>query len=194
LCNACGGIGVKQDAETKTESLTFDFVLNGDIIYRYGNGYFSRYFRDFSEKEKIYSHAGIIEIRHDSIFVIHSEADEFTGIGGVKEDPLPVFMEDAFPWAVYRPDVPQSVRDKIVEKALEYVRKKTPFDLSFDAGSDESLYCTELIAVCMNKAAGKTLVRPGVRVKGKQFYSIDDTYLIKEMKLVYKSDQAETGK
>lgn len=165
------------------------FIQNGDVIYRYGNGFFSKHFRNFSRKEKIYSHAGVINIGNDSVFVIHSEADEFTGIGGVKRDGLNMFLNDASVWAVYRLKYPGPVRNKVADIALIYVRRNTPFDLKFDYTDDTSVYCTELVALCLNKAVGRTIVKPGSQLKEQLFYSVDDTYLIDEMELIYKSEQ-----
>lgn len=157
---------------------------NGDIIYRHGNGFFSDYFRKSSKREQIYSHGGIIVIDSTEVYVIHSEASEFTGIGGVRKESLTTFLKDISTWGVYRLDTTQTVRDSIVSIAACYLKKETPFDLDFDNGSDDKVYCTELIAIAVNSAIHRDLIKATGVIRNRQYYAIDDTYLIKEMKPV----------
>lgn len=157
---------------------------NGDIIYRHGNGLFSGYFKNTSKNEQLYSHAGIVVIEGDSIFVIHSEASEFTGIGGVKKEMISVFLKDIATWGVYRLDTVQSIRDSIVLNANNYLKKDIPFDFDFDSDDDAKIYCTELIALSINKALHTKLIKPNGRMAGKIYFAVDDTYMIPLMKNV----------
>lgn len=157
---------------------------NGDIIYRHGNGFFSDYFRKSSNREQLYSHGGIIAIDSSQVYVIHSEASELTGVGGVRKESLDVFLKDISTWAVYRLDTTQIVRDSIVLTASEYLSRETPFDLDFDNTSDDRVYCTELIALSINKATHRHLIKATGCIRNKPYYAIDDTYLLKQMKPV----------
>ncbi len=156
---------------------------NGDIIYRHGNGFFSDYFRKSSNREKLYSHGGIIAIDNNSeVYVIHAEASELTGVGGVRKESLNIFLKDISTWAVYRLDTTQTVRDSIVYVATQYLNKETPFDLDFDNNSDDKVYCTELIALSINKSTHRNLIKATGSIRNKPYFAIDDTYLTKEMK------------
>ena len=156
---------------------------NGDIIYRHGNGFFSDYFRKSSNREKLYSHGGIIAIDNNSeVYVIHAEASELTGVGGVRKESLNIFLKDISTWAVYRLDTTQTVRDSIVYVATQYLNKETPFDLDFDNTSDDKVYCTELIALSINKSTHRNLIKATGSIRNKPYFAIDDTYLTKEMK------------
>lgn len=157
-------------------------IRNGDIIYRHGNGFFSDYFRKSSNREQLYSHGGIITIDNNNVYVIHSEASELTGIGGVRKESLNIFLKDISTWAVYRLDTTQVVRDSIVYVATQYLNKETPFDLDFDNTSDNKVYCTELIALSINKSTHRNLIKATGSIRNKPYFAIDDTYLIKEMK------------
>lgn len=167
--------------ETKKDLPVFE---NGDLIYRHGNGLFSDYFREMSLNEKLYSHTGIISIRNDSTFVIHSVASEFTGIGCVQEEHISTFLYDINAWAVYRLDTTMTIRNRIAECAIEYLRLKTPFDLAIDNTSDAELYCSELVAVSVNKALKSDFIVASGNLRGKPYYSVDDTYLLSQMRLV----------
>lgn len=157
---------------------------NGDIIYRHGNGLFSSYFKNTSKREQIYSHAGIVSVSGDSIYVIHSEASEFTGIGGVKKETLNVFLSGISTWALYRVDTIQSVRDSIALIASGYEVRNVPFDFYFDNSTDDKIYCTELVAISVNKALKYDLIIPSGSLNGRPYYAVDDTYLTDKIKLV----------
>lgn len=176
-------VGCHANEDTKSdEEWNLKEFQNGDIIYRHGNGFFSDYFKKTSNREQLYSHGGIIAIDSNGVYVIHSEASELTGIGGVRKESLAVFLKDISTWAVYRLDTMQTVRDSIVYNATQYLNRKTPFDLDFDNTSDNKVYCTELIALSINKASHHDLIKATGSIGSKPYYAIDDTYLIKEMK------------
>lgn len=179
LLSSCQSGRDEVDTLSVADSLQFE---NGDIICRQGNGFFSGYFKNTSKKEQIYSHVGIIVIHGDSVSVIHSEASELTGIGGVRQESLGVFLRDISTWAVYRVDTIQPVRDSIVAVAKDYLAKDIQFDLDFDLSDDKKVYCTQLLALSVNKAMQREVIHANGHMGKKVFYAIDDIYLIPEMK------------
>ena len=173
-----------QNKTSKGNGVDIQKFQNGDIIYRHGNGFFSDYFRKSSNREQLYSHGGIVAIDSSRVYVIHSEASELTGVGGVRKESLDVFLKDISTWAVYRLDTTQTVRDSIVYIASQYLSREAPFDLDFDNTSDTKVYCTELIALSINQAIHQNLIKATGSIRNKPYYAIDDTYLLKQMKLV----------
>lgn len=173
-----------QNKTSKGNGVDIPKFQNGDIIYRHGNGFFSDYFRKSSNREQLYSHGGIVTIDSSRVYVIHSEASELTGVGGVRKESLDVFLKDISTWAVYRLDTTQTVRDSIVYIASQYLSREAPFDLDFDNTSDTKVYCTELIALSINQAIHQNLIKATGSIRNKPYYAIDDTYLLKQMKLV----------
>lgn len=151
----------------------------GDLIYRLGNGIYSAYFRNFSTREKRFSHVGIVEKTDsgDSLFVIHSEADDHSGLGSVRRDPLSDFLKEANDWAIYRLTADEKTRWAIAGRAADYHRIGLPFDAGFDAADSTAFYCTELVMHCVNAALGQQLIQPNTIFNGKPFIAIDDTFL-----------------
>lgn len=142
---------------------------------------FSNLFR-LQSKEKIYSHAGIIYIdESNSFFVIHAEANELTGIGFTKAEPLQSFLDNSKEWGIYRLKKDSASRKQISTEALHYVERQAPFDMAFDLLTDSKVYCTELVALSINKALNNTLITPGKTLSDRLFYAIDDIYLHEEM-------------
>lgn len=160
-------------------------LKSGDIICRLGNGYFSKFFKRYSVKEKKYSHIGIISIQNDSIFVYHSEASELTGVGKVKREVIHSFLNKIKTYGIYRINSNEFIKEKIVNEAELYYKDETKFDLNFDLTNDDEVYCSELVANSINKGFQKKVIRPNIIFNDKEFYGIDDIYLNKELKLVY---------
>lgn len=150
---------------------------SGDVICRLGNGFFSEYFKDISPGEKIYSHVGVIYKDGSNIDVIHIEASELTGVGFVKKESLETFLEKIKVWGVYRLKAKEEIQLAISQQAKAYLAKKIPFDLNFNSSDDKELYCTELVANCINKSFGKTVIKPTIAQNEPAVLYVSDIYL-----------------
>lgn len=175
--SACSG-----KSKPKVEQLirvTSD-IQNGDIIYRLGNGLFSDFIKDMSHVEKRFSHVGIIykAAEQDSAFVIHAEADDYSGIGFVKKEPIDIFLKNVRDWAIYRLTTKEVYQKKISDYAFQYHKMNIPFDTAFDETDSSSFYCSELVKHCVNNALSTELIKAKTVKNDKAFIAIDDTYLI----------------
>lgn len=129
-------------------ALLFETELfkNGDLILRKGYGLFSNIFCSIGNQKSPYSHVGIIYKVDKEVYVIHTEANEITGIGFAKKEHLNTFLENASSAALYRVNALKNIdRESIVSSAMKYVRDKIPFDMDFNLHDDAKLYCTELV-------------------------------------------------
>ena len=80
--------------------------------------------------------------------MIHAEADDFTGIGFARMDPLVEFVSpDNASAYTFKRVVPLTgdLQGKVLFSALAYVRRQVPFDTAFDLTDDDRLYCSELV-------------------------------------------------
>jgi hypothetical protein len=154
-------------------------LQSGDLIYRLGNGLYSVGFQEFSQTEKRFSHVGIVEksATGDSLWVIHAEADDYTGQGGVRRETVAGFLKQSGDCAAYRLPADVAVRDRITALAREFWHRKTPFDISFDADDPTAVYCTELVQYCVNGAVGYPLISAGTEMNGRRYIAVDDTYI-----------------
>src|SRR3954465_12223690 len=57
--------------EVKCVVPNIDRLKSGDIIFRHGKGIISDFFARLSEKDHRYSHAGIIHIENNIVYVYH---------------------------------------------------------------------------------------------------------------------------
>ena len=165
---------------------TVSKIQNGDFIYRLGNGLFSDFIKDMSRFDKRFSHVGIVYTSNlgDSVFVIHAEADDRTGIGLVKKEPLTVFLHNVRDWGVFRLKTDEMYQKRIAEYAFQYQKLQIPFDSSFEEKDSSAFYCTELVKHCVNNAVNQVLIQAKTIRNGKAFIAIDDTYLIDSVQLI----------
>jgi len=160
----------------------FNFVVNGDLIFRFGEGLWSKYFRDVSVHEKRFSHVGIITIQSNAILIIHASADDFTGIGHVKEVPIFEFIKDHPEIAIYRRVCSSEKQIELKQKARTYIGKK--FDARFSLSSTNEVYCTELVRNVFNTTFNKEVISTST-VKGYEIVTIDNCYLAPEFIKIY---------
>jgi uncharacterized protein YycO len=95
-----------------------------------------------------YSHVGLIHRADQNIFVIHTTWGEPPiEWKYVRIEPLDTFLaqDRASEAAVYRVGTPDPVRSAAVQKALEYLQSRIPFDTEFDITTSDRMYCTELV-------------------------------------------------
>ncbi|WP_324023504.1 YiiX/YebB-like N1pC/P60 family cysteine hydrolase [Maribacter sp. BPC-D8] len=161
-----------------SESFIPDKLESGLLICRLGNGYFSKYFKNYGSKEKKYSHIGMLSIENDSLFVYHSDASEFTGVGLVKKENFNSFVKGIKTYDYFELKFSNSIKEKILDEVKKYYKAKTPFDLEFNSENDDELYCTELIAVSVNNVFDSIKVfSPSISLKNRKIYALDDIYL-----------------
>jgi hypothetical protein len=119
-------LGCDNSKKNNEDEIRFDFkqIENSFLICRLGNGYFSNYFRKYASKEQKYSHIGIISIENDSIYVYHSEASEFTGVGYVKKESLNLFIKDIQTFDFFKLELSDSIKTNILNSVKDYYKKK----------------------------------------------------------------------
>ncbi|HOP30787.1 MAG TPA: YiiX/YebB-like N1pC/P60 family cysteine hydrolase [Spirochaetota bacterium] len=161
---------------------------NAYLIVRLGDGYFSNIFRRVSSEEKRFSHSGIIHRVGQRYKVYHIEANELTGKGIVRDEPLELFISHSKEWALYAINTSDSIKMEIVQQASIFFDSKIPFDLDFDLASDDKLYCSEMVAKSINNAFGEELITPGLHIAGRYFYGLDDIYLHHLFHCIYNSN------
>lgn len=154
-------------------SFPVDSLRGGDLVCRLGDGFFSNVFRQYSGGEERFSHIGILHREDSMVYVIHAEASEFTGVGSVRMDPLSDFLDHAYDYDFYHVKN-DTIRNRIDSFASYYLKRGTSFDMDFYITSDSTLYCSELVAVSINRAVGDSNYVPVHVILGKGGYRIDD--------------------
>jgi hypothetical protein len=129
-------------------------VKHGDVITRTGNDFTSRSLRKMQQHDQTYSHCGIVAIEKDSVFVYHALGGEFNPNQTILKQPITQFCnwQENFGIGLFRFNVSETNKNKIVNEAAVFYRKKIPFDLHFSLQSIDSLYCAEYVQKAVNQA------------------------------------------
>ncbi len=165
--------GTRETGSGVTVDALAGILDEGDIILRYGNGFWSPFFRNVSRHEKRFSHAGVVVMEKGAFTVVHASAHEMNGEGSVSRVSLEQFLSVSSDYAVYRFETGKNVRLRIAENAKSYVGR--PFDSSFNLADSKRLYCTELVMHAVNDAVGYKAISPTV-TNGVSLVAPDDCY------------------
>lgn len=156
------------------QHLDVSALRQASLVCRAGNGFFSGFFRRYGSQAQRYSHIGILSIEQGQAFVYHAEASELTGVGSVRREPLSIFLDGIKTYAFYDMPYDSSAKENILDTVKAYHHRHTPFDLNFDNANDKEVYCTELIAVAINKVMKQAVILPSVHLHDRVLYGLDD--------------------
>ena len=168
------------------ESIKNNFE-SGDIILRSGKGFISDVFRQFSLNDKKYSHAGIISVKQNKVFVYHI-------LGGEAKQPTQMRKEllDSFcsatennSFAIYRYDLTNTEKENMLNNLNSFSQKKIIFDSHFDLATDSAMYCTELVYKMVESATTKKNYLPVTVIDGNKFIAPDNLYINAHARLIY---------
>ena len=145
----------------------------GDVVVRKGQGAWTHYFIDCSSREKRFSHVGIVVSNVPPWIIVHSDANEWTGIGSVRLESWQGFYADALECAVFRYNGLDSFATSFADKGMALIG--VPFDRAFDMDDTNRLYCTEFVRTVINDTLKTNLVG-WTSVCDKRVVALDDIY------------------
>jgi hypothetical protein len=164
--------------ESLSEVITAQNIYSGDIVFRLGHGYISETLKNISQKNKRYSHAGIISVENGVPYVYHLIGSE-SGNETLRRDMLTDFClpSAAQCYALYRFDDAALNRDSIDALNRYFFKRSLPFDKRFDLNTDSAMYCTEYVSKILSYASGGKFLIISSELSGFRFIGCDDIYL-----------------
>jgi hypothetical protein len=164
-------------------------LRSGDLVFRMGRGFISHSMRQFSLKEPRYSHAGILALEANKVFVYHCIGGEDNPESELRKDLFESFCspELAHSFGVFRLPVDAASGERIVCKADSLFKKRVLFDEQFDLSTDEKMYCTEFVYKTIKSLVSEKIPLSSSEVSGKKYIACDDLFLIPNTKLIYQT-------
>ncbi len=148
----------KQQEINNNISALKEHAISGDLIVRMTDDLISEQIKFLNEKEKIYSHAGIVIIKNNQPFVCNIAPND------PKNDTIQIVPVDSFvnpsknlKCALYRYDLSKEEKDSLTEILLKYKANDLRFDWLYDLNTDNKMYCAELIDKALQKATGNRI-------------------------------------
>jgi hypothetical protein len=156
----------------------YSVLHSGDLIFRHGRGIISNMLMSFSQHETKYSHAGIISIENENVFVYHAIGGEENVSNRLRKDPLNVFCNPAsvHSFGIYRLDLDDQQVVAVDSIVKEQYRKGLEFDTKFDLDTDAKMYCSEFIYKTIMKVVNQRNYLSVSTVSGIKYVACDDLY------------------
>jgi hypothetical protein len=164
-------------------------LRDGDLVVRTGNDFVSLTLRQFSHKNKTYSHCGLVRIEDGRAMVYHAIGGEDKPDARLRRDTFQAFCDPGhnLGFGIFRYRLSDAVRarlDSVVD--LDY-RLKLRFDMKFDLRTDSSLYCAEFVAKALEKATRDKHYIPLSHIGDFIYVAVDDLFENPHCRPVYQA-------
>ncbi len=194
---------ITPDSTAIISQITYTAIANskkllhdGQLITRSDNDFESMIMQNFSRRERVYSHSGIV-FKEDSGYVVyHCMGGSENPEGACRKDPFDSFVNplQKTGFGIFQYQLSALEAEKMHAILKKDYDLKIPFDATFNLKTDDSLYCSEMIYKALKQATGKKIILPSsfienfkpkimgyknntVFFKKFEFIGIDDLYL-----------------
>lgn len=162
-------------------------LKTGDIVLRTGADITSYMFSQMNQRNKVYSHCGIVIVENGYPFVYHSIGGEDNPNQRLKRDSASFWFSPANNLGIgvarFDTDTPQLTA--ITSTVRQFYREHRMFDMSFDLASDDRLYCAEFAYKALNQALKDSNFIKPVKVFGHRFVGVDDIFMNGHTRLIW---------
>jgi hypothetical protein len=129
-------------------------IRSGDMITRLGTDITSEMIRQLNQSDQSFSHCGIANIEHDTIFVYHAIGGEFNPDQKLKRESLYTFCHPSENKAigVFHMEMDTTDNHSLINIIQSAYSKGILFDMKFDYTTDDRLYCAEFVSKSYSNA------------------------------------------
>lgn len=147
----------EEKALLKVDSLK-KAAVGGDLLVRLGDDFLSYHIKNMNEKDRSFSHAGIVVEREGKKLVAHITPDSATQ-DRIVYVPIDSFVNPSktLDCALYRYSISQAEKTAALNLIEDYRRQNVRFDRWYDLTSNDEMYCSEMISKAFEKATGNRL-------------------------------------
>jgi hypothetical protein len=140
-------------------------LKEGDLVLRNGNDLTSQFIKNFSKKDKSYSHSGLVFYKGNTPFVYHILATEGNDRSELVADSLATFCDPRHnsAFAIYRYNMEADELANLKASVLSWHKKGVQFDSVFNLKTDDRMYCSEMIKKGLEKATSGRIAFPTIR-------------------------------
>jgi hypothetical protein len=133
----------------------------GDLLTRMNDNIVSYHVRNFNEKDRSFSHCGVVMIRDGQKMVCNIDANE-NKKDTVRYDPIDSFInpQENFLCGLFRFKLSETEKQNFIKELNNYHDKGAHFDRVFDLATDSLIYCSEMVAKSMERATNGRLTFP----------------------------------
>jgi Permuted papain-like amidase enzyme, YaeF/YiiX, C92 family len=193
--------GTTRDIPKKTNEEILNFIKeskhkikDGDLIERSDEDLVSESMRNFSKKDKTYSHCGLAFIEDGEVYVYNNMAGDENKSEKMMREPYDSFVSPAKKsgFGIFRYTLTDAEIKKLQQVTKENHAKGMLFDKAFDLKTDDKMYCAEMIYKFLNTATMGRILLPtskiqnfrvrdpkykGLVMKEFEYVGLDDLFL-----------------
>lgn len=161
-------------------------LKDGDIALRTGADVISVMLRGMNQKDKTYSHCGIVMIENGYPFVYHSIGGEDNPDARLQRDSAKQFFSPVSNerLGIFRLPLSPIQVDSLHQIVRRYFVAKTLFDMDFDLKTNDKLYCAEFVYKSVEEAVGDTDYFSTSEVLGRRYVAVDNITERKNAKMI----------
>ena len=151
---------------------------DGDLALRTGADATSHMLRRMNQKNKTFSHCGVVAIEGGEAFVYHSIGGEDNPDARMRRDPARVFYSPVSNsgLGIVRLDMNAAQKTVLLQNIRRYHAEARTFDMDFDLSTDTALYCAEAVCKAVESAAADTAFFPRSYIKAFRYVAVDALY------------------
>ncbi|MEP7110992.1 MAG: hypothetical protein ABI760_23555 [Ferruginibacter sp.] len=137
-------------------------ILDGDLLTRSDDDFESLSLQNFSQKDRTYSHSGIVFKEDNTWFVYHCMAGPENPGASIEREPFNSFVNPVKKtgFGIFRYRISPSEISDLHNLYKKYYAEKLPFDKSFNLKNDDSMYCSEIIYKSLKKVTNNRVILP----------------------------------
>lgn len=140
-----------------------------------------------NQRNKTYSHCGLVMVENGYPFVYHCIGGEDNPNECLRRDSASFFFspDNNLGFGIARYDMSDSTIAELRQIVRRFYKERRKFDMNFDLKTDDRLYCSEFVYKAVDKACDdKNYIKP-INILGFSFVGIDDLYLNPHASLVW---------
>ena len=166
---------------------SISILKSGQIVLRMGLGADSYLLSQMNQKNKTFSHCGIVFIENGYPFVYHSIGGEDNPDERLRRDSVKFFFspDHNSGIAIVQYDYDEEHIQKLRQIVNNYYKERPKFDMKFDLKTDDKLYCAEFIYKALNKTMDDTSYITPTRFLGLTFVGVDDLFLNRHASVIW---------
>jgi hypothetical protein len=138
----------------------YSLLKEGDLVVRMNRDPSSQFIKYFNQKDKSFSHSGIVLFDHGYPYVYHIINGEENPDQKIRKDSLKQFCSPRrnAGFGIYRYNMSAGEISKLKDIIHEWYAKGLRFDSLFSLKSDDRMYCSEMISKAVTIATGNRIV------------------------------------
>jgi hypothetical protein len=143
----------KEDAVKQNLTELSKIATTGDLVTRISDEIISQQVIRMNEKDQSFSHAGIV-IEQNGVKKVYHIMPNIPGLDTIQAEPIDSFLNPAtnIRCGLFRYQLSSTEKENLTQIITTYKQNGIHFDPVYDLGTEDKLYCSEMISKALTKA------------------------------------------